>query len=236
MICCCAIRRSTGSTGNLRVAARCWTWRPAEGLRPRLRLARYWHLILVARWAQNDADVLGRSGALATRAVALYPSMRRRSPSSHVRLPAPPRGEAVSLYERALAGTRTCPWLCDLALALTYRGETRRRSALAALQRSAAASARLLLRCRAAGAVCCCGATRRWTSRTQVTAQHAGSPFPTSLAVGARLTRAEGEASRSCRLQTMEPDFDLPRRGNARRCSSRKTSPYMEVLRRTRLK
>lgn len=87
----------------------------------------YWHLFLVGQgWAPNDADVLAKSEALASRAVALDPSdAQALAILGHVRAFLHHRvDEAVALYERALALNPNLPmtWVFS-ALALSYKGQ-----------------------------------------------------------------------------------------------------------------
>lgn len=178
----------------------------------------YWHLFLVGQgWAQNDADVLARSEALASRAVALDPSdAQALAILGHVRAFLHHRvAEAVTLYERALALNPNLPmaWVFS-ALALSYRGDHvealrrwERYKRLAPLHPhafffDAARLVPLLL-------------LRRHedvdAAARQVTALHTGFTFPYKIWLSAlgHLGRQEQAAEVRARLAAMEPDFDL---------------------------
>lgn len=178
----------------------------------------YWHLFLVGQgWAQNGADVLAKSEALASRAVALDPSdAQALAILGHVRAFLHHRvAEAVSLYERALALNPNLPmaWVFS-ALALSYRGEHaealrrwERYKRLAPLHPhafffDAARLVPLLL-------------LHRYdevdAAARQVTALHSGFTFPYKAWLSAlgHLGRQRDAAEVRARLATMEPDFDL---------------------------
>ncbi|MBR0669750.1 BTAD domain-containing putative transcriptional regulator [Neoroseomonas soli] len=178
----------------------------------------YWHLFLVGQgWAQNDADVLAKSEALASRAVALDPSdAQALAILGHVRAFLHHRvAEAVTLYERALALNPNLPmaWVFS-ALALSYRGDHaealrrwERYKRLAPLHPhafffDAAQLVPLLL-------------LRRYeevdAAARQVTALHSGFTFPYKAWLSAlgHMGRPQEAAEVRARLSAMEPDFDL---------------------------
>ena len=178
----------------------------------------YWHLFLVGQgWAQNDADVLAKSEALASRAVALDPSdAQALAILGHVRAFLHHRvAEAVTLYERALALNPNLPmaWVFS-ALALSYRGEHAealrrwdRYKRLAPLHPHAFFfDATRLVPLLLMGRYEDVDAAAR-----QVTALHSGFTFPYKawLCALGHLGRMEEAAQVRARLLAMEPDFDL---------------------------
>ena len=178
----------------------------------------YWHLFLVGQgWAQNDADVLAKSEALASRAVALDPSdAQALAILGHVRAFLHHRvAEAVTLYERALALNPNLPmaWVFS-ALALSYRGDHaealrrwERYKRLAPLHPhafffDATRLVPLLLMSRYEDVD---------AAARQVTALHSGFTFPYKawLCALGHMGRLGEAAEVRARLLAMEPDFDL---------------------------
>jgi len=178
----------------------------------------YWHLFLVGQgWATADDEVLARSEALASRAVALDPSdAQALAILGHVRAFLHHRAaEAVTLYERALALNPNLPiaWVFS-SLALSYRGdhaEALRRwdryKRLAPLHPHAfffdsAQLVPLLL-------------TRRHedvdAAARQVTSLHAGFTFPLKIWLSAlgHLDRRRQAQEVRARLLALEADFTM---------------------------
>jgi len=178
----------------------------------------YWHLFLVGQgWAQASSEVVNKSEALASRAVALDPSdAQALTILGHVRAFLRHRvDEAVALHERALALNPNLPmaWVFS-ALALSYRGQHaealerwERYKRLAPLHPHAfffdAARLVPLLLLRRHEEV---DAAAR-----QVTALHAGFSFPLKAWLSAlgHLGRREEAAEVKARLLALEADFTI---------------------------